>query len=281
MFQELRFFLNQTTSPEHGDYLIRAASTLEAVGLTSVGDYLEEFMATLNQRTTVESLGALESLLKTQTEQAINQFGIFLVDTDFSLKVATYILMGVHQVENYDNPMAILDICQSDTDPEEKLAEILGLVTPLTWMDYLSTIQGVNQSLIDRLVEALPTVEENETVPETQTFILVRTKRYLELNPRAWVLDEVDNGLIIGQGLDFYVDAFNTRYHDKSQEAEVSLDILSQEFVGYLLLTNLPDEKLLEVQSDALESILSNPVDQSKVSVRNEALLNLVLNPEA
>lgn len=277
MFEELRFFLNQSTSPEHADYLFRAATTLEGVGLTSVGDHLEGFMATMNTRTTTESLSQLEDLLKTQTEVAINQFGVFLNEDDFSLKVATYILMGVHQIENYDNPLELHSICQSDADPEEKLTEILERVTPLTWFDFINTIESVSDSLIERIVDILPEVEENESVPKSETFILTRTKGYLEHHPNAWILDEVDNGLIIGRDPLYYIETFTGRYQEEMGE-NIDLDIISQELTGYLLLSNVPDSELITTQSELLEHVLTDPVQQGKLSLKIERLLESLLN---
>jgi hypothetical protein len=278
VFEELQIYLKHTTSPEHASIFINACKTLEENGIRSVGDYLEEFMATMNTRSTDETLQQLNNLLITQYEIALNQFGIFLVQEELRLKTLTGILDGVIKIENYDNPMTIMDICQSDSDPEEKLVEILELTTSLKWDDFLNQIEGVNTNLIERIIETLPIIEENEEVPKTETFILNRVKRLMELYPKLWMLEEVDEGCIIGQDIKPYIDKFDKRLEENTIENKPSVNQIAVEYLGYILLSNVPNEKIADVGKELLEESISDAVLLSKVSLEIDKILTQIFN---
>lgn len=275
MFDELQIYLSRTVSPEHAHILLQACKVLEDSGIRSVGDYLEEFMATLNTRSTDETLSQLHDLLINQYEIALNQFGIFLVEGELKLKTLTGLLKGVLDIENYDNPLAVLDVCQSDADPEEKFIELMQLTTSLVWDDLLNQIEGVNNNLIERIVESLPEIEENDTVPETEQFILNRTKALIKVYPTLWVMEEVDNGFLIGQAFDLYFTKFVEYYEE--QEIKTPIDQIAKEYLGFVLLSNVSNQDIKQVALERLEDIFTDAVILSKVSLKVESLLDTVL----
>lgn len=275
MFEELQVYLKNVTSPENISIILNSLKVLEENGRTSIGDYLEEFMATIEERTSEENLIYLNDTLINQYEITLNEFGIFISEDEVQLKILVSILEGLNAIERTDNPIPILDKCQSDDDPEEILSEILEMYTNVTWDQYLLTITSVNPSLIEKIKTTLPDIEENDTVPKSEEFILLRIRNHLENNPNLWVLEEVDNGFLIGQKLDYYLNKF-TEYFIEKEDLKDAKEIANQ-YLGFVLLSEIENEDFQNVVLEALEDIVDDVNLLSKISIEVISILTKVL----
>ena len=265
MFNDLELYLQNVVSPEHAEVLMRGFAVLESSGVTSVGDYLYEFTSTINSRTTVESLDALEQLLIGQYEVVLNQFGIILEEEGLKIKILTEMLEGLNSITNYDDPISINDICLSDQEPENKLSDILMLVTPLTWADCLLTYESVSEALIVTIAANLSPAYVSDEIAEDHEHIRTRVRKFVDGNPNSPLLETVNGGLLIGMTMGYYIAAFNTYYNALDESDQRKVEPLANLLTGYGLLCKLPDSEVEAALINSLEDVFVDPDTQGKV----------------
>lgn len=278
MFEELDEYMRSVTSPEYSDLIQLACTTLENAGITSLTDSLENILTTLNIKPTLVVLNDIETLLKNTYEELINEFGVFIND-ETTLKVMIAILSGLLAVENYDDTATIEDLCGSDGDTEEKLMRILELLTPMNWGDFCTCIESVNPMLIDKIRELLPDDEETVRIGEDEQYILTRTRSLLAVYENLWILDEVDSGLTVGSKPETYLELFSQRFSEHFPSpviGRVDHEKLAANYLGYLMISNLSDEQLVEFATQHIEDTIDDVNIVSPVSLRISAVLDAI-----
>ena len=182
----------------------------------------------------------------------LNQHGVFIQDNT-SFEMMNVILEGISSVESYIDREAILTIISTENTDEEKLADILDLVTIIDSDSILLTLERVNPSIIRRIKEL---VEEHKAIADVISNTEITqikakaawVKRLYELSgpevkdcSNSVLYPKLTEGLRLNLSFQFYYDML---WDEISQSTNAGI---ARELVGMAIISNDQSERVLEV----------------------------------
>lgn len=277
---DLENYLQQRVSPEATELMVDTARVLCESGLTSHLDDLEDMVASEDQIGRDITVLQMRQYLTSTLEACVNQFGIELQeDIEINLRHLTGLQRGINQITNYEDVEAIEALCLAETDPEERLIDILELLTEYTWADYGLLIDTVSTSLFDRILEQLVKPDKLEESNNIGNAVLIRVKSLINHVESPWLLDEIQDGCELGLPVEAMVERFKTRYDrvlTVSNELHRKPTVLAEQFLLYILASSCPDDKLLATAQDQLEAVVMHVPTLSAASRHILELLSQV-----
>lgn len=273
MFDELAVYLDANATPEMKELCLDACQTLLSAGIERHGDIID------NELTVSDNIGndavynITENILKPLYHEALGEFGVILVN-DTTLSILVDMLKGITQLDNYDNPDLIRDLCNADEDAEAILAALLEVVGRFHEADYLMQMQSVNPDLIDQLVNSVssPKVEHEQDLLPSLSQVAVSRKRvaaYLHNvgDKGSWLLAKLDDGLRLGTPFHLL---YSTAGETVRTEADADAERAAIMFVGLLLAS----DAVYETMEGLVASFISHTMTDVNMSLafRNAAL---------
>lgn len=278
IIQELENYLQKLISPEATELMVDTARVICESGLVSHLDDLDDIIALEDQRGRDNTVLIIRQYLTSTLEACVNQFGIELLeDQEINLRHLAGLQRGINQITDYEDVEAIEALCLAEDTPEQRLIDILELLTEYTWADYCLLIDTVNPSLFSRILEQLVKPDQLAEVDNMSNAILIRVKSLMGHVPSPWLMDEITDGCELGLPVTAMVERFRARY-DKALEVSNELSrkpiLLAEQFLLYILASDCPDTKLLEVAQDQLESVVMHVPTLSAASKHIQQLLS-------
>lgn len=278
--QELENYLQNLVSPEATELMVDTARVLCESGLMSHLDDLDDIIALEDQVGRDTTVLQVRQYLTSTLEACVNQFGIELLeDSEINLRHLTGLQRGINAITNYEDVEAIEALCLAESDPEERLIDILELLTEYTWADYSLLIDTVNRSLFDRILEQLVKPDQLAESSTEANGILIRVKSLISHVQSPWLLDEIADGCELGLPVQAMVERFKTRYDGAlsvSSELHRKPQLLAEQFLLYILASSCPDTELLAVAQDQLEAVVMHVPTLSVASKCIQQLLSQV-----
>lgn len=262
MFEELETYLLTITSPELTEVYITCLETLASAGITSTVDDLSDVLATESVVGRDQMINEIEAYLRSVMDATCNQFGVFLQD-EFNIKYAEAIVRGLNLLTNWDDRETIESICLAELPPEDKLSDLLELVTEYSWVEYASTVARVTPGIFDRLLEQVTTTEDDFDAINNSpvAHIIVRVRSLLQQVDNPWILDDVDQGAKLGGSLESLLTLFGIRYEHEVQlngSLNRNVELLTAQYLMYVLASNVPDVELANSAAQGAETVFTN-----------------------
>lgn len=277
---ELAVYLDQHVSPEATEVLVDCARVMCESGLTSHLDDLDDIIAVEDNFGRDATVARVAAYLEDTLEACITQFGITLHQgIDVNLRHMTALQRGINQITNYEDVETIEAYCLSEEDPETRLADMLELLTEYTWADYLAFVKEVNPSLFKRILEQITKPDELDEIDNQDNAILIRTKSLLLKVQKPWLIDEIEDGVTLGLPLEPMLLRFKARYDAElaqTMEWNRKPQLLAEQYLLYVLASNVPDDKLLEASQTQAESVIHHMPTLSGVLRHCQQLLSQV-----
>ena len=289
IYDELRNLIALTRSDNTVDIFDEAISLFETMGQDN---YMEIFEATVSSSPGLTDEQVVLELLDDLHLIVNNIFtvqGISLID-EIVLSDKIKIAKAILSIFDYSDRVAIARILETDLNPEEKIAELISLVSDIPTEEAFTFITDVNPGVIARLSEVIKdneseTIEINDDFKKViQTYILFKQKI---LNDSHILTDKyLVEGGTIGLPYSVYLEdllkhkAFSdlliemddiTKANDNSKTDEIAKHLL-----GIAILSIDSNGNYAKVIKDNLSSITSNVAHTTKIeSSISEQLIRL------
>lgn len=289
IYDELRNLVALARADSTVDIFDEAISLFETMGQDN---YMEIFEATVSSSPGLTDEQVVLELLDDLHLIVNNIFtvqGISLID-EIVLSDKIKIAKAILSIFDYSDRVAIARILETDLNPEEKIAELISLVSDIPTEEAFTFITDVNPGVIARLSEVIKdneseTIEINDDFKKViQTYILFKQKI---LNDSHILTDKyLVEGGTIGLPYSVYLEdllkhkAFSdlliemddiTKANDNSKTDEIAKHLL-----GIAILSIDSNGNYAKVIKDNLSSITSNVAHTTKIeSSISEQLIRL------
>lgn len=289
IYDELRNLVALARADSTVDIFDEAISLFETMGQDN---YMEIFEATVSSSPGLTDEQVVLELLDDLHLIVNNIFtvqGISLID-EIVLSDKIKIAKAILSIFDYSDRVAIARILETDLNPEEKIAELISLVSDIPTEEAFTFITDVNPGVIARLSEVIKdneseTIEIDEDFKKViQTYILFKQKI---LNDSHILTDKyLVEGGTIGLPYSVYLEdllkhkAFSdlliemdniTKANDNSKTDEIAKHLL-----GIAILSIDSNGNYAKVIKDNLSSITSNVAHTTKIeSSISEQLIRL------
>lgn len=231
MREELQFFVRDNYSTDKQELL---ESCFDTIDLYDLEEYDTPFINLLmegDQHDRNELITQFETLVRNTLLYIVTIQHVTL-NVDIDLNTLNEITNALFEVQSYEDKTTIVDLINGLYNNEEKLAELLALVSILTVDDLLSQIEYVDDELFNCLLDIY---EENDLQTDTEENkeLLDKLKSFKEFIK----YDTAIGFRLIGQGssyklpFSFYIDKC------KKQLDTISVEEAAKELAVLLLIT--------------------------------------------
>ena len=289
IYDELRNLIALTRSDNTPEVFDQAISLFDTMGQDN---YLEIFEATVSSSPGLTDEQVVLELLDDLHLIVNNIFtvqGISLID-EIVLSDKIKIAKAILSIFDYSDRVAIARILETDLNPEEKIAELISLVSDIPTEEAFTFITDVNPGVIARLSEVIKdneseTIEINDDFKKViQTYILFKQKI---LNDSHILTDKylVEGGTI---GLPYSVYLEDLLKHKSFSDLLIEMDNITKandnsktdeiakHLLGIAILSIDSNGNHAKVIKDNLSSITSNVTHTTKIeSSISEQLIRL------
>ena len=147
-------YLSDVCTPERKAVLLEACDNLETIGISDHYDYIDQLLTMAQIGNTDATLGAITNTLYNKYVEAVNSYGIQLVD-DVDLRVMSHLIWGLNIIEQWADPQMIYDAIESSSTPIDALSDVLGLITEEGTEEWFTHFVSVAPALITRIKETI------------------------------------------------------------------------------------------------------------------------------
>lgn len=232
MHKELRIALKDVVSPERLWVLLEAYDLLSTVGLSDQDTELQNILGLQDGISDTNLLvGRVEDLLIYTVGNTLFQYGI-TVNEETPLSLMTYILDAISRVEYYVIPETLYSIASSDIQPEEVIAQVVPLLSPVTDDDEVfMALTHVSPDTINRLKTISAYQDKQPTPhPDHDKKVALINGIYRETGGRVPVVvtEMAKDGVRLGTPLDAVLEMAFERLDEmnQSRSADIALELL-------------------------------------------------------
>jgi hypothetical protein len=271
-YDYLKAYLDVTTSPEQSDVLIQACTLLHDAGVSGHDYALEQELALGDDSDTSTTLQSIYNCINPLMHIVIANFGITLVE-EANLSQLVDILNGLLLIDNYGDPVTLVNLCDGLNNPEEALSDILTYVGALSAGEYLTLIESVNPSFLEKIVETLQSnnhgMDDDEPQPlqEAADYARLRLRSYVSSFPVTLAKVAVVNGMRLGLPFDLTIET------QVDQLGILMPDQVPNAVLGLALASDLPDDQLFDRCMLEIDALLN---DMAKVNAARLQLTQLI-----
>lgn len=255
LLPNLKDFLLRIGDPHVADLIERADNVLERYQINRHYTELDQVMSIED---TMESSSLLDSIVDIYRSVLIDTIAIHAIETNTTdIDILIDILEGILLVQNSDQTEFIIDVIESDLDNEEKLAEILMLMTSRDMTRFLEVFVSVNSTFFEvlkRFIEPdLNTMAEDSY--QIHGDIQQRVRWWISRYPNSLASTLVRNNVLVGSDAKVYV---NYLEESRLNELQSNLELFATELLGLVMLSGVENGQLHNKTNELFDELLSN-----------------------
>ena len=267
MSDVFEYVINQNVDPVRADLLKKGADLIEAMGFYNHWVEIENLMGLESQMDPFELMNDIGFLITDGLRMLLNNFSIQTNSDDIEKMIAT--VEGINTVEEYEDFDAVLAILDTEQSPEEKLAELVAMVTEYEDFDLLPVYDIVGARLLSK-IESLFKDEPLDNEPydmETSTgFIIQRLKEFMKEDRDYLIAGELENGMPLG------LDPAIVLSKIENSLLDIPTSAIAEQLLAALLSSHLSGTEIVDFAKDYIEETFS---DANEVSAINQAVVRL------
>lgn len=259
MFSHLKDYLIGVVTPETMGLYVEAAETLTNVGTHKHELGIEHMLSLADNSDDAVTISSLEGALRTALLDYLSDFTIEFMETDISTMLET--VKGLHLLESYGDPIALLEVCDAGLPDEEAFSELMALVTSIESPTYQVQLASVSPLLIERIRDVAIRVEAHldEEIAddgglddETPTLAAVRNRlrHFLDQHTGLIISQEIADGMRVLLDFEIYIEGARAMLEDQRPEG------LGRELLAMALASSLPESEIESAISEQLEIFL-------------------------
>lgn len=236
MRQELSIFINENYSLEKQGLFNKAFSVFEDYSIEDHDVSFLELISEFDSRDYLDIIDNFESLIRNLLIDTCKQQGVILVE-DCSLEILLEITAGLFDIQYYENKEDIIKCIEVDSESEEKLSNILNMVTLLSVDNLLLNIESVDSNIFNLILETCSYSDSNETESEELTKsdkdIVFKLKEFREFckDPELIAFKIIRKGFRVKLSFDFY-----NRYLKNMVTDFSNLEQVAKEYFAVLIM---------------------------------------------
>jgi hypothetical protein len=250
MYDEFQRYLEIATTPENAETCLSTCKLLEQFGILNHSFDINQMLSTIDRYPTEDNLTDFYTLLQEYAASTLLEFGI-VVDSNMPLSRLNAVLEAMYTLPNYGDPDALLIVLEQERSPEEQFCDLLGILTPYSWQDFIDSIKMVNPALLERLSTVLTENRPIELQPPEYNLERLRFLIVKDLTQPVIAMQAVQNGTLLKtpilQLLNGYTEAFLS--------INTQPEALASELLGLLALSDTPVIDYITLASDLLENL--------------------------
>jgi len=262
-YNDLKLFLSGVVSPERQDLLLGAALRLTELGLFSHELAITNALDQVQYSDNATTIATIESVIVTTLLDTLYEHGITVTDTP--IPVLLDILNTIYNVDNYGDPIALVDIVNAEESAEETWAEIMSLLTSRPIEESLPYFTSVSPALIQRVGDIVTQAEESLDPNLTDDGDGEAADKLAESRARLKTFTENHSGLLItqnivnGVGLALPFDS----YVEQNREALEGMGPkeLAIELYGMALASDLPSNEIVPLLNETVHEFIADNND--------------------
>ncbi len=263
-------YLTDACTLERKSVLLDACSVLESLGINDHYDYIDHAIMNAQDGLSELTIGTIESILYTKYVEAVNSYGIVLVN-DVALDVMTHLCWGLNVIENWADPQLIFETIEASATPIDALSDILGLLCEEGTEEWFTYLLSVNPKLIDRIKETIAPAfvagDVTDAEAEASVLKIARFNRYFT-TPSVPVLS---NALLqvdwrIGLSIGSLQPNTLSRISALTNTTDCAAAVL-----GFVLLSDCDDSEIETTVTQLLDMVYDNVNQQGTIlaAIRN------------
>lgn len=247
MFDELRIFLQNITTPENTQNIINACEILSQAGYISHDSEIDTVLSNIKSSDSNKVLQDLYAVTEDFLLDAVNTYGI-IVTEETNIQILTKILEGLLILEDYGDPETLVNYLNQEISSEEILCEVLGEVTSLYTEHFLPHIQSVDVELIDNSKRYMEErLEESEA--KDLTLQRDRFKKFRAIYNDSFAEHALREGCTLAMPLDTLILNFN----EQLSLLENNPEKLAYEILSLYLISENDNTNIMGLVGEILE----------------------------
>lgn len=273
MFETLAAYLDVTATPEQRAVCLDACRTLAEAGLTDHEFLIDQELAVAESYDGDFLIHLQDELLKPILVNVLREFGVRLSE-EATLAQFTDVLKALHALDNYEDRQSVLGYCESNDGAEAALADILELLGAYHSTEYLTVLDYVSPSTLERIAEicSRTDVEILAANMEALAPLQIRVTKYLRLPEMQELKDSVfrqalTDGLRLGLSMDLLIAPY------RAQLDALPPPQLLLELVGFALASGNDDAFIRTVLTKEFDHHPLTPDQILKLDVAIKDLL--------
>lgn len=222
-------------TPECFELLAALVRQLGEMNYGNTNDDIDDLLQDPNAEDTLLQSTYVEAIIKRDVFSAIDTLGITL-NQDTPLHDCKKLLDALFLLPYLEDPLPYIRMLESDTgDQEELLAKLLEDLTNIGMDNWMSYIESISPSLIDRMLSALETqATKQEPEAEQEAYdprYVQQLKDYAELFGKDTLGYKIaTSGIILNMPMETYLSYFKEELQEDQPET------FAQHLLGILLL---------------------------------------------
>ncbi len=147
MIEELATYLRVSTSSEFEEKITQAIELFDAYGIEDYQTNYLDLLMTSDNKDVTNTQTDIESLTMGYQDTILDQLMV-RVGEETSIGQTNLVLMCLKQIEDTEENLSIIAICDQYPDPQEALCEIVSLLTGVTVQNVYTWIEFVDPTVI-------------------------------------------------------------------------------------------------------------------------------------
>lgn len=285
MRPELTIFITENYSLEKQGLFNRAFSVFEDYSLDDYDVPFIELITQFDSRDYLETIDSFESLIKNTLLSVISEQGVEL-NEDVTLEIIVEVAAGLFDIQYYEDKESIIRTIEVDFDSEEKLANLLVLVTNINLQQLIGSFESVNENIFNLILTTCDSSDSQEADPVENTKSdqevvskLRMFREYTKLNDLI-AFRILEKGFRIKLSYDFYnryLKSMITDFKDLDRVAKEYLAVLFMAKESYLnpinhfrkISSSISDDITLITKLDVQITKVFNDFDKYKINYLN------------
>ena len=264
MFQDVKEFMLNLTTPENTAIVIDTCILLHHLGVEQHTDKLAYIIDTQNQFLKENNLDDIYSLLENYTHQVLLEFGI-IIEEHTPLEISNRFLKTVTYILHYGDPHSIALILNSDESLEDQFNSCCELITSAEWSEHAPYLRKVQESFMEKTKHSIEEILEKEVDEYTDTerdeVLRLQLKKYLKKYPNILVHTALLNGLRYHQDVSEAIKPF----HEALLNLNKNPRQLAIELIGFSLIKYVSSNEVITFLSTITEDYITDVNTLSQV----------------
>ena len=269
MLDILNQYLDTAVTVEMKTVISEAISAFDKIGFETYDNDFESVLLLSDTVNTSDTVDSIVKLIKDFQYDILKNHGIYL-NEEASIEMSTLFIVGLMDIQVYNNKAELLKTTQLDLNANEVLAEVIALVCNKNADELLLVIDSVDTSFIGRLKDI---TDEQET-PVTEEDAIQKQKYAIDIKRFAnYVQHKLQIQTLLTEGLDVgfpFIIYGNITGKDLE---EMTVERASAELVGMAIVSSDGANNPLSIIRNSLDTYITNVDKATKIDIYVNKLL--------
>lgn len=263
-------YINESATPEVRESFEKVFDAFERIGLDTIGSEYESILMTGDDLSIQEVVASLFVLTNNYIADVLSEHGVFLTE-EATIEDGAFFISAMLDIPDAECKADILSCITASDNNEERLCEIIALISEKTVEEMLPLVERVSLSCIS-LIKELSALQEDEyesVIDPKDTARIEQAKLFIQRNSitKLMAVELIQRGVPVGLPYMTYADVYMGEFEKMSPE-DAAANML------FMAVISSDSERAMQVVKENLEHYIPNPAFTTKADI---ALTSLFL----